>query len=238
VILPDFYLRDKAALVVGDNFLSEALVGALAEAGASVALVGREPRAPAPLIQADVTAEGDVQRALQEALKTLGRIDILINNVQADLRKPLLELTREEWEGVIEANLTSAFLWARAVGGHMIERRRGCIINIASALATAALPNGTAYCTSMGGILGLTRALALEWAPFNVRVNAIGPGWLEGGELGLGEAEREQLVRYIPLRRLGRPWEVAALALYLATDAAAYITGQLFPLDGGLLIRP
>jgi NAD(P)-dependent dehydrogenase (short-subunit alcohol dehydrogenase family) len=152
--------------------------------------------------------------------------------MNVNFAKPLIEIGENEWHQVIDANLTSLFLCCKVVGRYMLEQEAGRIVNITSGLGTAGLPNGTVYCASMGGVIQFTKALALEWARQNIRVNAIGAGWMDNTK------ELDDLVvRYIPERRPGHPEDLATLMIFLASDASSYLSGHLYLVDGGLMAR-
>ena len=209
-------------------------------------------------IPADVTKREQVNRAVEQTLSHFGRIDILVNNAGTAVLKPVVfvpgmkftgwqvadgwdtPLSEEEWHLVLDTNLTSAFLFAQAVGPHMLKRRKGKVINISSNSADLAPPYFSAYCVSKAGLSMFTRCLATEWAPYNVCVNAIGPGDIrtELTEPVLADPEMKKfMLEAIPLGRLGETREVALLAVYLASDASDYVTGQTFYIDGGQLAR-
>lgn len=240
-----FNLEGKVAIVTGDGGRGKVLAQALAEAGADVVCAASTIEAAEEVAAAvrglgrrgmavavDITDSQQVDQMVERAVAEMGQVDILVNNAEVEFAKPLTEVSDDEWRKVLDTNLTAAFLCTRAVAGHMLPRGKGRIINIASGLATRGLPNSAAYCASKGGMLQLTRALALEWAKTHIRVNAIGPGWMQSGDVS-GEATKDPLLRHIPLGRRGRPEELGALLVYLASDASDYITGQIFFVDGG-----
>ena len=251
-ILEEFNLSNKVAIVAGDGgdvtpFVAEVL----AEAGARVLILARKQAvaeeatdwarargAEAMGFQCDCTSEETVESALGPALARWGRADILVNNFHTEFAKPFGEVTLAEFEGVMERNVKTVFLMCRAVGNRMLRQGGGRIVNIISGLAERGLWNSSAYCASQGAVLQLTRALALEWARHNIRVNAIGTGWFSAEEVPPEEAQKELLVRYIPLRRRGHPRDIAPLLVFLASDACDYTTGQPIYVDGGLMAHP
>jgi NAD(P)-dependent dehydrogenase (short-subunit alcohol dehydrogenase family) len=158
-----------------------------------------------------------------------------VNNAQVEFGKPFTEVTLEEWEAVMATNVRSVFLFCREAGRQMLRQGKGRIVNIISGLAERGLWNSAAYCASQGAVLQLTRSLALEWAREGIRVNAIGTGWYSLEEPSPEEAQKERLVRFIPLRRKGHPRDIAALLVYLASDSCDYTTGQPIYVDGGLM---
>ena len=251
-ILEEYSLKGKVALIAGDGAGSTpTLAEALAEAGARVALMaqsqsildqsvetvlGQEGEAFG--VVADATAQQGVEKALATLLARWSRVDILVNNFRSELGKPFQDIALAEWEEVMARNVRPIFLLCNAVGQQMVQQRRGRIVNIISGLAERGLWNSAAFCASQGAVLQLTRALALEWGKYNVRVNAIGTGWFSLEELPQAEAEKELLVRYIPLRRKGHPRDIAPLLVYLCSEACDYTTGQPIYIDGGLMAHP
>jgi NAD(P)-dependent dehydrogenase (short-subunit alcohol dehydrogenase family) len=241
-----FSLEGRVAIVTGTGggWLG-ALASYLAEAGADVTLAAQDEKqieAAAQEIKkwgrrvlaipTDVTHYQSIDAMVAEVIARWGRIDILVNNMDLLLAKPLLEVAEEEWHQVITTNLTAVFLCTKAVGKHMMERKEGSVINISSIFAERGLPNSTAYCASKGGVGQLTKALALEWARDNIRVNAIGVGWVS--EAAEGES-RGSLERYISLSRFSQPEDIGALLVFLASDASSYATGQTYFVSGGVM---
>ena len=209
---------------------------------------------------ADVTEEEQVKTVVKDTIKEYGKIDILINNagdstlgavtITTDDTKPGgwkwakrwgwedKQLTTEEWRRVVDVDLTGAFIFAQAVGPQMMKQKKGSIINITSVYAELGVPRGAPYCASKAGLAALTRCLAVEWAPYNIRVNAIGPGFIRTDmtEPYFSDPKwKAALADNVPLRRVGEPREVALLVLYLASNSADFMTGQSIYLDGGLL---
>jgi NAD(P)-dependent dehydrogenase (short-subunit alcohol dehydrogenase family) len=250
-----FDLSGKNALVIGaGSSAGRAIALALAEAGARLAIAsaGRdkddlaaveetsrqleaqgqkvEPRA------LDATAAAEVEAVVDEVMRGLGSIDILVNCPDLFLAKPIAEIADGEWERILSVNLSGVFFACRAVGPRMLKQERGRIINVASGLGERGLPNSSAYCAAKGGVINLTRALAQEWAAHGITVNCIAPAWMEDTP-GLGDPnpETNRVVRFIPMRRAGRPDDIGPLAVYLASDSAGYVTGRTIFVDGGLL---
>jgi 3-oxoacyl-[acyl-carrier protein] reductase len=190
-------------------------------------------------IKCDVANGGEVEEAVRKVLEKFNRIDILVNNAGIYPFKPLAEMTEQEWDRVLDVNLKGFFHFTRAVLPRMIEQKRGKIINIASvAGSVVGFINLTHYSASKAGIVGFTRALALEVAQYGINVNAISPGpILTPGTRVLGEETYEQIRKSIPLGRWGRPEEIANLVLFLASDESDFITGQNIIIDGGYTIQ-
>jgi NAD(P)-dependent dehydrogenase (short-subunit alcohol dehydrogenase family) len=257
----EFDIAGKVVFITGaGRGIGKGIAQVLAEAGADIALNALTPkyvegvaaeiaaasgRRVVPII-ADVTKPDAVRRAVDSILATFGRIDVLVNALGDSIRKPLAALpgkdgsvgvSDDELKFIMDINLTEALLCTRAVGPHMLGRRSGNVINIASFAGHRGGGEMVLYTTAKTALTGFTRAQALEWAPYGVRINAISPGLfpdvVTSGEERLRQtAQRAEQI--VPLKRPGRLREVGLLALYLASDASAYMTGQTIPLDGGL----
>ena len=243
-------LSGRVGLVTGaSKGLGKAVALALAEAGASLALVSRDEKllghtadeirssgGTAEVFHADVTDESQVLTLEDAVIRRFGRLQILVNNAGINLRKPLTDFTLEEWNHLLQTNLTSAFLVCRSFIPHMKGQHYGRIINMTSMMSHIALPGRTAYAASKAGLLGLTRALALEVAPEEITVNGISPGPC-ATEINKPLMENPELTSFflsrIPVGRWGRPEEVGQLAVYLCTEEAAFITGTDIMIDGG-----
>jgi len=243
-------LAKKIALVTGaGSGLGKAMALAFAQAGAdlvlvdlnlpSIEMVEKEISAMgrrAIALRADVSRKEEVNEAVKQGIGKFGRIDILVNNAGTIFRKPMLDYTDNDWDLVIDVNLKGTFLFTYAVGKQMIAQRYGRIINIASIMGGVALPPRASYCASKGGIVMLTKEVAVEWAEYGITCNSISPGWMA---IGLGEQIRAQeelskfLLARIPLKRFGAGSDVSNLALFLASDLSGYITGQNIYVDGG-----
>lgn len=191
-------------------------------------------------IVADVSREVEVKSAIAQAIEQFGRLDVLYNNAGISILKLATETTEEEFDRLLGVNLKGVFFGCKHVIPPMLRQGGGVIINTASELAIVAQPFYAAYCATKGGVLSLTRALAVEWAAKNIRVNAICPGPIDTpmlhAEFGLGTdpvAEKQAVVQTIPLGRLGTPEEIADVAVFLASDEARFMQGAAVTVDGG-----
>ncbi len=252
--LDRFRLDDKRALVTGGSRgLGRAMAQALAEAGADLVLIGRElatlQRAQVDftglgrrvdVLVADVGVPAEAERVCEEALTRFGPIDILINNVGGRrISIPTEEMPLAQWQHILDLNLTSAFLCCKRIGGDMVKRRAGSIINVASisGMVVNRGIHGRSYETSKAALIAFTKTLAVDWAPHHVRANAIAAGgfltdpnrrwFLEKPEL------KHTFESMVPMGRLGEPEEIGPLAVYLASDASSYMTGAAVVIDGG-----
>ncbi len=247
-----FDLRGKVALVTGaGRGIGRTSALALAGAGADVVLVGRsrepleqvagEVRAldrRALVLPADVSDEAQVEALFQEVAVQWGSVNILVNNAGINIRKPVLELSAREWDEVMATNLRGYFLCARAAGRQMVARRSGKVINVASIMGTVALPGLGPYAASKGGVLQLTKVLALEWATANVQVNAIGPGYTETPltePLRRDAARNRFITERTPMGRWAETRDLDGTIVYLASAASDFVTGQVVYVDGGWL---
>ncbi|MES2693379.1 MAG: SDR family oxidoreductase [Verrucomicrobiota bacterium] len=247
-----FDLRGRTALVTGSSQgLGLAIARGLAQAGATLVINGRDEAKLAATAEQlrsegvnvltaafDVT-EGAASMRAVERLEADGRtIDILVNNAGIQRRAPLAEMTEEQWRTVIDTNLTSAFLVARAVAPRMIARGRGKIINICSVMTEVSRPTIANYAASKGGLKMLTRAMAVEWAKHGLQANAIAPGYFVT-ELNKPLVENPEFNSWIckrtPAGRWGQPHELAGAAIFLASSASDFVNGQILTVDGGLL---
>jgi NAD(P)-dependent dehydrogenase (short-subunit alcohol dehydrogenase family) len=211
----DLNLDKKVAMLAfGGNTWINDIATSLSAAGAKVVIVGndgekvntiammlKKKRHEAIGITTNTLGADEIQKTIRTAIEHFGRIDILVNNFNLEMVKPLLDMGEQEWHQLINANLTSTYFYCKSAGKYMVKQNAGSIINIISGLSERGLINATGYCASLGGVLQLTRALALEWAKRSVRVNAIGVGWKE---LDIPEEEKDPLESYIPIKRRAR----------------------------------
>jgi 3-oxoacyl-[acyl-carrier protein] reductase len=246
-------LKDKVALVTGGSRgIGRATALALAGAGASVvvnyrgnqaaadetvaAIAQAEGRAAA--VQADVSVADDVERLFKVATDQFGKVDILVNNAGITRDTLLLRMKDDDFDAVLDTNLRGLFLCTRAALRPMTRARFGRIINITSVVGLAGNAGQANYAAAKAGIIGFTKSAAREMASRNITVNAVAPGYIETELTGvLDEKVRGAILESVPLGRLGTPEDVAGMVCFLASDAAAYITGQTFTVDGGMVMH-
>ncbi len=243
-------LDGRIAVITGaSRGLGKQMAESLSEAGAAIALVARNKEmlesvqstitargGRAGSFAGDVTSEREVQAIAEQIRKQLGPPDILINNAGINVRKPLREFTLEEWHRVMHTNLDGPFLCTRAFVPGMMEKKWGRILNMTSIMSHVSLPGRAAYSASKFGLLGMTKALALELAPYNITVNGISPGPFAtemNTALMQDPKVNAEFISRIPLARWGRVEEIGALALFLCSEAAGFITGADILIDGG-----
>jgi NAD(P)-dependent dehydrogenase (short-subunit alcohol dehydrogenase family) len=253
MILDRFSLKGKFGLVTGaGSGIGKGMAAGLAEAGARVALAGRSKEKleiasaemtasglDAIFFQADMAKPDSISYLVESVLKEFGRIDFLFNNAGMIHRAPAEDFPIEKWEEMIQVNLTGPFLLSQAVARHMIEKGiGGSIINTSSLIAVFGGVSVPAYAATKGGLTQLTKSMCVDLAKYGIRVNAIGPGWVKTGmtEALQNNPERFQAISArIPLGRWAQPEDLAGLAVFLASDASDYITGQVIFIDGGYL---
>lgn len=251
-MLDKFSLEGKVALVIGGGRgLGKGIAIAVAGAGADVAVAARTEaeieqtvreilplgRRAAPF-RVDVASVSEVRAMVEKVASEFGRIDILVNGAGMNIRKPALKVSEADWELLMGVNLKGAFFAAQAVANVMIPQGKGKIINIASLTSEIGIPNICVYGASKGGIAQMTRCMAVEWAHYNINVNAIGPGYFRTAMTAPLFTNEEWLVqakKRIPLGRMGIPEDLAGTAVFLASEASDYITGQIIYVDGGWL---
>lgn len=245
-------LNGKIAVVIGGTSgIGLAIAKGMAEAGADVIPTSRrqdqvdaaaqeiETRGKRSLrVSSDVSDRGSLERVLEAAIKAFGKVDILVNSAGRTKRAPTIDFTEEDWNSILDTNLTGTLRAAQVFGRHMLERETGSIINIASLSTFVALYEVAAYSASKAAVASLTKSLAIEWGQRGVRVNAIAPGVFRTplNEKLLDETERgrEFLVR-TPMKRFGNVDELAGAAIFLASDAASFVNGEVLAVDGGFL---
>jgi 3-oxoacyl-[acyl-carrier protein] reductase len=241
-------LTGKAAFVTGSTRgIGLAIARALHGAGAKVAIVGREQARAAAVaaelgertagVACDVADGAQVEAAIAAAESALGPIDVLVNNAGLTRDNILLRLTDADWDAVLDANLKGAFHTTRAVIKGMMKRRAGRIVNITSIVGLTGNKGQANYAASKAGLIGFTKSVAKEYASRGILVNCVAPGFIETDmTAALPDAARASLLQDIALGRLGRPEDIAGAVLFLASDLAAYITGQVLVVDGGMVV--
>jgi len=248
-----FGLEGKSALVVGaSKGLGKTMALSLAGAGADVAVVSRSQKLieevrdeiiasgrKAVAVKADINREDDIIGMAGQVIDYFGKIDILVNNAGIYIPAMALNMTAEDWDKTLNINLKGFFLSCKTVGRHMVDQKKGKIINIASVLGKRAAQASSAYSASKAAIIQLTRSLALEFAPYNINVNAMGPGWFET-ELVKDELSNPKTRKFFlsktPLRRFGVPEDLAGAVVFLASKASDFMTGETIFIDGGFSI--
>jgi 2-deoxy-D-gluconate 3-dehydrogenase len=244
----EFDLTGKVALITGGNGgIGYGIARGLVRAGASIVIAARQPTKNAQASSAlqelggralsvvtDVQNETSVQAMVHAAVEAFGGVDILVNNAGINIRKAPQDYTLEEWQAVVNTNLTGVFLCARAVYPHMVRAGGGKIINIGSMTSIFGSNVSPVYAATKGGVVQFTKSLAIFWAKDNIQVNAILPGWIHTDLTASASAERYNVIKArIPHGRWGEPEELAGAAVFLASRASDYVTGIALPVDGG-----
>ena len=250
-----FDLHGKVAVVTGGNGgIGLGIARGLAQAGADVAVVGRNAEKTRQAVdglkgdfsvraighETDVTSETDIAEMMRSTSSQLGRVDILVNNAGINIRKPPQEVTLDDWHQVMDSNLTSVLICSKVALPAMREAGGGKIINIGSITSIFGVPFAPAYAASKGGVVQLTKSLAIAWAQFNIQVNCILPGWIETDLTNRARQEvpglYERVLARTPQGRWGKPEDLAGAAVFLASHASDFVTGVSLPVDAGYSI--
>lgn len=248
----DFSLKDKVAIVTGaGQGIGEAVAKGLAEAGAKIVIADLDVEraisvadsivkmgTEAAAFEVNVTKADSVDKMVSGVVKRFGTVDILVNNAGINIRDDCVNMSENSWDAVIDVNLKGTFLCSRAVGRVMLEKRTGKVINLASMLSAVAQPKRGPYAASKGGIVQFTKVLALEWAPYNINVNAIGPGYVLteiNKDLVNDKETFDYFTSKIPMGRWSTTEDLIGPFVFLASKASDYITGHVLYVDGGFL---
>jgi 2-deoxy-D-gluconate 3-dehydrogenase len=243
--------RPNALVTGASQGIGAAIAVRLAKSGFDVAVSSTRPEklsdvlaqiatagARAVPVELDVCLQSSVSQAMKEVVSAFGQVDVLVNNAGIPLKKLAVDITAEEWDRVMNTNVTGTFFMSQEMARHLLESGRpGCIINIASTHGLVGLPERAAYSIAKAAVIHMARVLAVEWAAHGIRVNAIVPGRVDTESRAASLAEpgyRDMAINRIPLRRFATPDEIAAAVCYLASPQAAYVTGQALVLDGGV----
>jgi 2-dehydro-3-deoxy-D-gluconate 5-dehydrogenase len=253
VEFPSLRVDGKVALITGTGSgIGQASALALAQAGANVVVTElpskleaaretaqtaeRDYGVQALAVPLDLTKLDTIGDMVQQTLERFGQIDILVNNAGINIPKYALDVTEEDWDLVLDINLKGLFFCSQAVGREMVKRKSGKIINISSQMGVIGYYKRAAYCSSKAGVVNLTRVLAIEWAPYGVRVNCIGPTFLRTpltAPMFADEGYYQEIVDRIPLGDIGKPEDVVGAVVYLASPASDLVTGHALLVDGG-----
>jgi glucose 1-dehydrogenase len=249
-------LDQKVAIVTGsDSGIGRAIAIQFAQEGATVVInyahaqdkaeqvreIIEQNNGKALVIKADVSQYQQAMGLIQQTVEHFNRLDIMVNNAGMEIHNAFLDVTEEQWDRVLSVDLKGAFFCAQAAAREMVKRKTaGRIINISSVHEDLAMPQNAPYCCAKGGVRMMTRTICLELAPYNITVNNIAPGAIDtpiDADVKANPEKMAALLKEIPQHRMGQPEEVAKLALFLASDAAAYVTGSTYIIDGGLTVN-
>ncbi|MGQ4435887.1 MULTISPECIES: SDR family NAD(P)-dependent oxidoreductase [unclassified Streptomyces] len=250
----EHHFDGKVAVVTGaGRGLGRAIALALAGAGAGVTVAGRTRSdleavatevktagARALVCPTDVTDEAAVEHMIKATVQTFGRIDILVNNSGVLTTTPLLDQSADDWDRILDTNLRGTFLATKAAGKHFVAQRSGKVLNVASSFALKGTPHHAAYCASKAAVMAFTTSMAVEWARYNVQVNAVAPGYFVtdiNAEVRASDEVTAKVLKTIPARRMGDPRELAPWVLTLVGPGSDYTTGSVVVIDGGQSIQ-
>lgn len=254
MILNKFSLNGKTAIVTGaSGGIGKVMALALAESGADIVIAARNLEKlnllrdqicslnrKCLVCRLDVKNLDSIEMMAKDTINAFDKIDILVNNAGINIRKMAIDLTENEWDEILDTNLKGYFFCAKIVAREMAKHRKGKIVNISSLRSVIAPPKASAYTASKGGVTQLTKALAVEWSEFNIRVNAIAPGYMETDLTAHFKQNQKDLYESIrertPLKRWGRPEDLVGALIYLSSDASDFMTGQTLYVDGGYML--
>jgi NAD(P)-dependent dehydrogenase (short-subunit alcohol dehydrogenase family) len=243
-------LKDQKVIVTGGSKgIGKEIAISFAKLGANVVITGRDQKAltaateelkkyssQCSYVLADIQSVNEIYNMVDKAIRFLGGLDVLVNNAGVNISKPAIEVTEEDWDTVIDTNLKGTFFMSQQAGKYMITQNKGKIINIVSQMGFVGYIKRSSYCSSKGGAVQLTKALAIEWAPYNIKVNAVAPTFIETeftSTMFKDEAFYKDVLSRIPLGKLAKPSDVSGAVLYLASDMANFVTGETVKVDGG-----
>jgi NAD(P)-dependent dehydrogenase (short-subunit alcohol dehydrogenase family) len=252
-VLDRYSLKGKVAIITGaSQGLGEAIAMSMAEAGADLVLAARNAEllekvagavkakgVKALVVKADMLKVADIQNMVDKTMAEFGKIDVLVNNAGVNIVKPFVDITEEEYDRVLDTNLKAYFLASQCVGRIMLQQKSGVVIHNASIFGRIGFPNLSPYICSKAALVGLTKAMAVEWGRKNIRVLCIAPSYIMT-EMAKRDIEKvpailEQNLKKIPMRRGGEPREVGDVVAFLASDAASFMSGETVAIDGGWL---